>query len=496
MRQRFLVSTLFGVAFTAFTSSIAPGDPCPIAVSGVDLEGKSVSDSAFHYALSLASSSSPSQTPTNASVQISLRDGQPIVQRVDGLKFRSTTVGSIALAVFDRPSDDLAGASVEAVRTVDGTDLPCTSITIAAGLAGAGPLDASRTTAIVTFAGPKRIEAGVVAVAAVPTAPGSGMSDAAFKFKAPVDYPQMDADQNITGFVTVMVLIGPDGALLHSWIAKSSGNNLLDASALAAVEQSRYRPALFEDVPVAVEYKIIYSFQMSEGGAPAYLDFANCPAFITAAQLMTGASGGEVHLYGMEVGRQNTGDGLSMIDVVTPTASISVAWPLPAVADSKSGGDISQSGVLYWLGPPVEIASIVSVRNSATEKATTCHGAAFGATNTVRSDALVEYATTSQPWLTAPEIQSTLPADFATIAWPAFDASSVDKGEREVALDVLVRVNQDGIPLVAYLDDGSSSPAFAKAALDAAMASTYVVPHAADGSIITETFDVEYVLEI
>jgi len=53
-------------------------------------------------------------------------------------------------------------------------------------------------------------------------------------------------------------------------------------------------------------------------------------------------------------------------------------------------------------------------------------------------------------------------------------------------------VTQSGEPLVAVVHDASVAPAFASAALAAAMASTYVVPRTADGSVITQTFDVYY----
>jgi hypothetical protein len=101
-----------------------------------------------------------------------------------------------------------------------------------------------------------------------------------------------------------------------------------------------------------------------------------------------------------------------------------------------------------------------------------------------------------QPWLTAPEIQSVLAAHFATTAWPAFSPSPGDGAVGAVGLNVFVRVSPDGKPLLAVLENGSIFPSYAKAVVDAAMASTYVVRKDSDDDIITKIFEVYYVLDV
>jgi TonB family protein len=499
MRERPIAAVVFALMLFAFLPRTALADQCPISVSAVTLEGRSISGSAYHYALWFSSLAGPGRAPTHASVQLTLRGGQPIVQPVDALKFVGGTSGAFALAVFDRPSDDVISASVVSARNVDGNDAKCASNERAVGKAGDGPLDASRTTAIVTFSDPQQVGVDIVAVAAKRSASDSEITEAAFKRKALPDYPQMAQDQNVTGDVSVLIRIAADGSLAKESIDSSSGSKALDDSAMAAAAQSKYRPTLFEDVPVSQEYKVIYAFRFAAGSGRYDLDqilFQNCPVAFANAQLLTGASGGAIHLYDIDLHRQRAGDGLSTIAVGTSSDSTTVQWPLHAVADDKFDDQVSQGGVLYWLGPPVTTLRITSTQDTLAGKAAVCHSEAFGANNTVRQDALVEYATTASPWVTAPEIQSDMPAQFATIAWPAYKPSDEDRSRGSVTMGVTVRVAQDGTPLVAYLDNGSASPAYAKAALDAAMASKYIVPLNADGSIVTETFQIDYVLEI
>jgi TonB family protein len=499
MRGRANATVVFALTFCAALPQTALGDQCPISVSAVTLEGRSFSGSAYHFALWFSSPAKPEQAPKQATVQLTLRGAQPIAQSVDGLRFVGDTSGAFALAVFDRPSDDVISASITSARGVDGIDAKCASSERAVGIAGDGPLDASRSTAIVTFPDPQQIGNGIVAVAAKRSAPNSEITEGAFKFKAPPDYPQMAQDQDVTGDVSVLIRIAADGSLAKEWIDSSSGFKTLDDSALAAAAQSKYRPALFEDVPVSQEYKVIYAFRLVAGNSrydPTQLEFEYCPASFSSAQLLTGASGGAIHLYSIDLSRQHAGDGLSTIEVATSSDSTMVQWPLRAVADDKSGDVDSQGGVLYWLGPPVTQLRIGSMLDPSMNKPTVCHSEAFGANNTVRQDALVEYATTASPWLHAPEIQSDMPAQFATIAWPTYNPTDQERRNGSVTMGVTVRIAQDGTPLIAYLDDGSAAPVYAKAALDAAMSSTYVVPRNADGSIITETFQIDYVLEI
>ncbi|HME82744.1 MAG TPA: TonB family protein [Candidatus Eremiobacteraceae bacterium] len=84
-----------------------------------------------------------------------------------------------------------------------------------------------------------------------------GVADSDFKFKAPLDYPELAKEQGIQGTAVVIVTIAPSGALLGAKIYQSSGNALLDNAALKAARASTFKPASFES-----DYLIDYVFQI------------------------------------------------------------------------------------------------------------------------------------------------------------------------------------------------------------------------------------------
>jgi protein TonB len=117
---------------------------------------------------------------------------------------------------------------------------------------------------------------GVVAPSAAPATPEPQPSaaptpnepavikDGSFKYKAPLEYPEIAIQQNIEGTVIVLVTIGPDGTLVSATIAVSSGNASLDEAALKAARASLYTPYLANGVPTEQQYKIVYDFRLNQ----------------------------------------------------------------------------------------------------------------------------------------------------------------------------------------------------------------------------------------
>jgi len=65
-------------------------------------------------------------------------------------------------------------------------------------------------------------------------------------------YPKEAKEEKITGKVIITALIDTNGDPVKVKISKSSGNKMLDESAVAAAKQNKYKPAMRDDKPVAV----------------------------------------------------------------------------------------------------------------------------------------------------------------------------------------------------------------------------------------------------
>jgi TonB family protein len=74
------------------------------------------------------------------------------------------------------------------------------------------------------------------------------------------DYPEALRQEDIQGTAAVIVTIAPDGHVVDARIGESSGNVVLDASALAAARASTYECPPSQDRPQADLYQVIYTF--------------------------------------------------------------------------------------------------------------------------------------------------------------------------------------------------------------------------------------------
>lgn len=77
-------------------------------------------------------------------------------------------------------------------------------------------------------------------------------------------YPQSAKEEGLEGTVWVQALVDTEGAVSNARIARSSGHEILDLSALDAAKKNKFTPAKLEDKPVAtwVTYKV--AFALSE----------------------------------------------------------------------------------------------------------------------------------------------------------------------------------------------------------------------------------------
>jgi len=63
----------------------------------------------------------------------------------------------------------------------------------------------------------------------------------------------------------VLATVGPKGTVMSVSIEQSTGNKLLDDSALAAARASRFVPPEIDGKPATETYRIVYTFDLSGG---------------------------------------------------------------------------------------------------------------------------------------------------------------------------------------------------------------------------------------
>jgi protein TonB len=79
-------------------------------------------------------------------------------------------------------------------------------------------------------------------------------------------YPDLARRAGIEGQAVVKALVDIDGSVMDAQILKSSGNQMLDESAVAAARQWRFSPAKQRDKFVRVYVSIPINFRLVEGG--------------------------------------------------------------------------------------------------------------------------------------------------------------------------------------------------------------------------------------
>jgi TonB family protein len=84
---------------------------------------------------------------------------------------------------------------------------------------------------------------------------------AAISAPVPADYPQIAAEQNVSGTALVQVDLSSSGILRNATISESSGNDKLDRAALLAARQQTYSPQIVGCRPVGGSYLITVGFE-------------------------------------------------------------------------------------------------------------------------------------------------------------------------------------------------------------------------------------------
>ena len=98
------------------------------------------------------------------------------------------------------------------------------------------------------------------AAAPAPVNAGDRVVDARMTYAASPDYPEIARDQGVRGTSTVFVTVDPNGSIVHVSIASSSGNAILDRSAVTAARTSRYVRPTVDGKPATATYRVTYDF--------------------------------------------------------------------------------------------------------------------------------------------------------------------------------------------------------------------------------------------
>jgi TonB family protein len=486
----------FALILFASGAAAARADVCPVRVLSLSLEGRGTSGHLFRYRAVLEAESGTA--PQDIDVQIQTSGGRaPLSARASHVQFLQDEDAFDDVVVFDRPSQDISGISVADTVSSDGA-LPCTSPTVHVGDQGSGLVGWDIPTVITTFS-----DEGTIAPDASTIAILSGKSrNAAFTRKPTPYYPPLAQDADVSGKVVVSVRLSPVGQLETAHIDISSGSKLLDNAAMDAARKSTYSGKTLDGIPIVSTYQIVYEFRLDgEPWPPEMSDLLKmyCPAILGHPMVNTSLNSGTAYWYELDLNTVETpldSVTLEMADAASHTTDLLWNIPLRGYGDTMGTGrdpsiDYSSlSGALFSPGAALTWGQVQATSVHA-KKSETCKPYPVDVSNKVDSDSLVAATQTIRPWLTVPIVETVLPARFATVSWPKYDFDAY-RPQQPIVLSVSVHVSPLGEPLVALVHSVSIAPALAAAALNAAMESTYVVPHSTDGAAITQTFDVTY----
>jgi TonB family protein len=492
LRNLILASLTLALFLSA--TAAARADECPVRVLSLSLEGKGTSDHIYRYRVVLEATSS--DAPREVDLQVQTSNGTvPLTARAPHLQFFQDENAYDDVVIFDRPSQDVSGIAV--VDTVSGDAISqCTSSTAHVGDPVVGLVGWDIPTIIAAFSDAGRIVPDASKFNVV-----TGRSKSArFKMKSQPYYPQIAQDTNISGRVVVSVQLGIEGQLETVRVAKSSQSAWLDAAAVDAAKRSTYSAHTLDGIPVVSWYDIIYKFVLDgeNAGPPETSDLLKmyCPAIIGGAFVDANLNFGTAYWYELDLITAETQfDSIQLEMANSPTNAHELFWNTVLRGSGNTMGTgvdySSMSGALLWPGAALTSGMVQAITQHA-KKSATCKPYPQNVSNELNYDSIVAAAQTDRPWLTTPVLETVLPARFATVSWPK-DVPALDGSLQPIVLGVSIHVSQSGIPLVGVVHDVSTAPAFAAAVLNAAMASTYVVPRMADGAVITQTFDITYI---
>lgn len=469
-------------------------DECPLRVSAIDLEGKGTSDRVYRYRVVLTAEAG--DTSTDAGLQVQVVGGRTAIHaRASKIEWERESDVYSSVIIFERPKEDVS--SVQVVDTGEGpANRPCSSSAVAIGSPKLISAEQYLPTAVVAIDDSKSTPPDVSSVVL-----SSGRSESnAIKTEAPIRYPMVSMDLVSTGEVRVGIRIGPTGSTEKVWIIQSSGSESLDDAATSAAAESTYSPAILDGILTATDFRMLVGFYVGDHLSTKDVLATNCLADPNEISLVNGLPRGSGLWYDLDISTARTdAESLSLVVFGARSSRTVLHWS-PVLGEDNPflramdeiRGDHLVSGALFWPGGALGTAEIQDVTPHLNNPVSCKPRDIVSVDNAIDKDSDSVFAETNSPWLNAPILESVIPAQFANLIWPKYVPSAKDP-KSAVAIKVSVHVTPTGEPLAARAEGVSIAPDFAEAALDAAMASTYVVPRSPDLVPLTQTFEIFYV---
>lgn len=294
--------------------------------------------------------------------------------------------------------------------------------------------------------------------------------DAEIVKKTIPEYPVGERDLGIIGDVQVQLVVTASGSPSRVVVVRSSQSFNFDDAAAQAAASSLFRPATHMGVPVPRTYRLEYNFLLfpRPGGHELAL---GCKVKMQHVWLDGFDRTTSSFLYSIAFSAETNDVRSVMLDLDDEVHPI---FRFGADDWTKSdSGAYTASASFLARGHLFGIAEIHSTTLAPNDRSLTCNLvplAVWDNTNGMITQAEAQGAVNVQkPPL---ETQVVLPARFATRAWPDFPGSGSESGTQSNAV-VLVTVENGSKPSQAILFSSSGNAAFDRAAIDAAMRSTY-----------------------
>jgi TonB family protein len=237
---------IVGIAF--FSTIVFQGVAlaCPVSIAGVQAEAVGRTHGYVEYQMIL-------EAPRNSAyvgiVRLTLTGGSPDIL----VKTSAIAGADDSLFVFYRPAADVVALQIDSLQTVaDGKTITCSD-------APRFELNPSEAHTVTPFDdSPEMVTL---------EHPAYAITGADMLIQAKPVYPFMAQGFEIQGTVVVKVTIGPRGEVLDAGVARSSGNQWLDAAALKAAQKSTFKPAKMPssspNFPLVTSSEIEYEFRLT-----------------------------------------------------------------------------------------------------------------------------------------------------------------------------------------------------------------------------------------
>ena len=478
--NRLLIASIFAAA-TVLAYGPALASQCPLAIQSLTLAGKGAGGKAVMYSVAADLLGS---TPMSAALVIGTRSGTtaldwpnitlstpaPSLHAPSASGTPTPVPPQLANMSFERKSDDVLDA---AVTTAGGIRCTLPAIRL------------SNTTAeipVVTVYDEAKYHSALPRESPLDHIPM--ITNAMFAKKAPLQYPNLAQDEDISGTVLIGLVIGPSGKAQYAWVrardVSAGGDTMLDGPAIWSALNSTYVPRLADGRPTSSTYDIQYTYVLDDPANHNVDDtkmselnlLKQCPVIMET--LRVSVSNGSDHTQWYTFGVDAKGSELPTSVVIgvrdAQKKSTGLIWnPIPLHQDAGAPLWWSAEGSFNWKGAPITLAWVDQATLS-NGTIIVCKPVSDAPFNLADGTEFPRYVT-GDP-LPLLSMQQVKPAAFTHEVWPQYPLGPL--GVREAGYAVVQTVVDEGGTIrEAFLTQSSGVRSLDSAALYAATSSDY-----------------------